>query len=386
MKIGIFTNAYKPIISGVVNSILLIRKGLTALGHRVYIFAPGYSGYRDREAGVFRFPSLNLTRKVRFPIALPYSPRLSRIIERVGLDVIHCHHPFVLGNVGARYARKLKIPLIFTFHTQYEQYSHYIPLPQEAVKRAARAAVKKYAGKCDSIICPSPAMLELLQDYGVDMAVEMLPNAIDIHKFKGRDGGRVRQKLGLEEDEKLLIYVGRMGVEKNLPFMLDSFRDALKEYPRARLMIVGEGPELSALTRMKDGMGLGGRVIFTGRVEYDEIPDYLAAAYAFIMTSTTEVKPLALLEAMASGLPVAAVSGVGIWDTVTHDRDGILTGEDRGEFTAALLRLLHDEALHDRMSLEARKTGEGYSMTGTAKKLESLYQKMISQKAEERQR
>lgn len=384
MKIGIFTNAYKPIISGVVNSIELIKKGLRKLGHKVFIFAPRFSGYRDKEAGVFRFMSVNLTNKIKFPLAIPYDARIFNIIDRLDLDLIHCHHPFILGEVGAWFAKKSGVPLVFTFHTQYEQYTHYIPFPQKLVKKMTRTSVLSYTDKCDLIICPSPNILSLLDDYGVTAPFEMINNAIDLRLFQKPKPAAVRARYGISESDKLLIYVGRMGIEKNIGFMLKAFRNASKEAPNAKLMIVGEGPELSALQEIAGRLEIGDKVIFTGRVEYKEIPNYYAAAYAFIMTSTTEVKPLALLEAMASGLPIVAVAACGSSDTVHEGRDGILTEHDLDKFSGALVKILRDQDLRDRLSIGAKKTSEEYSMDATSKRLENLYVKLIETKKREK--
>jgi 1,2-diacylglycerol 3-alpha-glucosyltransferase len=384
MKIGIFTNAYKPIISGVVNSIELIKKGMKARGHKVYIFAPKFQEYRDQEAGVFRFLSVNLSTDIQFPLAIPFSPRIYAILERLNLDVIHTHHPFLLGKLGVQFGRKKNIPIVFTFHTQYEQYSHYIPLPGEVVRKVTRFSVQNYTSKCDQIICPSSTILSLLDEYGVTTPVRMIHNAIDLSQFRNANPDRIRKKYGITKDEKLLIYVGRMAKEKNIEFMLEAFRKVQKDTPEARLMIVGEGPELEALEDYAEKLGISDRVIFTGRIEYKDIPDYYNAAYAFIMTSTTEVKPLALLEAMASGLPIVAVSAPGSSDTINHEFDGYLTDNNMDSFTAGLSRILSSTDLRNKLSEGAYKTSEQYSMENTAKILEELYQGLIKQRIKEK--
>ncbi len=383
MKIGIFTNAYKPIISGVVNSIDLIKKGMRELGHKVYVFAPRYPGYRDREAGVFRFMSLNLSGQVKFPLAIPYSMRIYRIIDRLDLDIIHTHHPFILGELGAHFSRKLDIPLVYTFHTQFEQYTHYVPLPQDILKMAVGPKIVSYTEKCDQIICPSPTIMNLLAKYGVKKPVEMIPNAIDLAQFRNGKPESIRDKYGISPKEKILIYVGRIGVEKNLPFMLEAFKKILNRQPHCRLMIVGEGPEVESIEELKEEMSLGDRVILTGRVEYNQIPAYFRAGYAFLMTSTTEVKPLALLEAMASGLPVVAVKAAGSSDTVHSGVDGILTEQEVDSFAGAVQNLFDDEGLYKSLSDGARKTSSQYSIEITARRLEKVYRGLIRRKKKE---
>lgn len=379
MNIGIFTNAYKPTISGVVNSIELIKTGMEARGHRVFIFAPRHKGYQDNEKDVYRFLSVSLTSKVDFPLPIPYSFKIFRMIPKLNLDVIHTHHPFILGEVGADFARKLRLPLIYTFHTQFEQYSHYIPFNQDIVKKITRSSVIRYAQKCNLIICPSTSILALLKNYGITSPVEMIPNAINIDVFRNPDSSWVRKKFNIADTDKTLIYVGRIGLEKNLGFMLKAFKKALNDVPEARLMIVGEGPELEALKDLSKSLEIEERTIFPGRVEYKDIPSFYGIGYAFLMTSTTEVKPLALLEAMAAGLPVIAISASGSSDTITQNYDGILTENNMDSYVSALLSVLKDPAKRDKLGMGARQTSEKYSISAICAKIEEIYQKMIKE-------
>lgn len=376
MNVGIFTNAYKPIINGVVNCIDLIRQGLTKRGHNVYIFAPFFPGYEEEDEGVFRFPSLNLTKKIKFPIAIPFSGKIRKLIPMLNLDIIHSHHPFLLGETGAQYSRKLHIPLIFSFHTQYEQYSHYIPLPQGLVKKVSKFSVTQYTKKCSFIITPGTSIIELLHSYGIKDNVIHINNAIDLSSFESPDRVKVRSKYSIGKNEKLLIYVGRMALEKNLAFMLEAFKIVLTSY-KAWLMIIGEGAELDNLKALALKLGISERVIFPGRIEYREIPSYYGASDIFIMTSTTEVKPLALLEAMASGLPIVAVSAHGASDTIIDGENGYLTEENREKFAEKVLSLLKNEKLLTSMRENSKRIAKGYSIDATTEQLIEIYRKAI---------
>jgi len=373
MRVAIFTNAYRPVVSGVVNSVDLIRKGLMRNGHTAFIFAPQVAGFQEQHSGVWRFRSLNLTRKVEFPLPVPYSTRIFPLIPRLNLDVIHTHHPFLLGEVGAHFAKKLGIPLVYTFHTQLEKYSHYVPLPQDLVRKAARDYVAAYARKCDCIICPSPSIRGLLDDYGVTCRVEVLQNAVDLRAYRRADGSGVRSGLGLGPERVLCIYTGRMGIEKNLSFMLRAFRNVHRDHPEAALMLVGDGPLLEDLQAEAAGLGLAEHVLFPGRVAYREIPSYYAASDLFVMTSTTEVKPLAVLEGMATGLPVVAVDACGTGDTVTTGHDGLLCECDEEAFANILRTAVADAALRRRLGEAARVTAEAYSLENYAHRLIELY-------------
>lgn len=156
LRVGLFSNIYRPIISGVVNSIDLLRKELLNQGHCPFVFAPRAPGYRDAHSGVWRFPSVQLSRRVNYPLAIPCWPPTHYAISQSRLQVVHTHHPFWLGEVGWMWAKIRKIPLVYTFHTQYEQYCHYIKLPQAPLRAVTRWAVQSFTGRCDLIIAPQP--------------------------------------------------------------------------------------------------------------------------------------------------------------------------------------------------------------------------------------
>ncbi|MCR5660684.1 MAG: glycosyltransferase [bacterium] len=375
MKVAIFTNAYRPLVSGVVNSVELIRRGLIRTGNIPYVFAPHAGDYKDTQAGVWRFRSVSLTQKVEFPIAIPYSTRIFPMIPRMGIDVIHTHHPFLLGEVGAFFAKHLQVPLVYTFHTQLEKYAHYIPLPSDLVRKAARDYVTAYTKKCSCIICPSPAIRGLLDEYGVTCRVEVLQNAIDVKAYRKADGSSIRRSLGLT-DELLCIFTGRMGIEKNLSFMLRSFKKAHSHFPKLRLMLLGDGPIWEELKLQAIDLDIADYVFFPGRVSYAEIPAYYAAADLFVMTSTTEVKPLAVLEGMAAGLPVIAVDACGTGDTVTNGHDGLLSECNETAYTAIWEKAAQDDALRETMGKNAALTAEQYSLDNYMQKLLALYREL----------
>ncbi|MHC9543715.1 MAG: glycosyltransferase family 4 protein [Vulcanimicrobiota bacterium] len=380
MNIGIFTNTYKPTINGVVNCVALIRQGLMERGHKVYVFAPSFPGYNECEEGIFRFPSLNLLKSVKYPVCIPYCPAITDKIPSLNLDIIHSQHPFVMGDVAAQWARKLSIPLVFTFHTQYEQYAHYIPLPRGFVQWVSKTFVKAYTSKCDLIITPGDSIIELLHSYGIHDNVVFMANAIDLSNFASPDKVRIRSQYGIRDDEKLLVYVGRMAREKNLPFMLRAFSQIRQKNNTIRLMIIGEGPELEHLKSYAAELSLSESVIFPGRVEYHEIPAYYGAAQLFVMTSTTEVKPLALLEAMASGLPIVAVTAHGSSDTIIDNVNGFLTEEKESVFADRVVMLINDEARLKSMTESSRKTAGVYSLDTMSDTLLNHYGEAVERK------
>lgn len=379
MKIGIFTNAYKPTISGVVNAVTLLKQGFVELGADPQVFAPRFPGYKKEEERVHRFPSVNLFPKTNFPLAIPFSPRLYKFIEQSRFAVLHAHHPYLLGQLAASYARKSRIPLVYTFHTQFEQYTHYIPLlPREMAKKITRDSVVGYLKNCDLILCPAKSVLSILNGYGVGDKVKIVPNPVDLSVFSGKDGEIVRKKFNVAPEEKLLVFVGRLGQEKNLENLFKVFARIREQVPQSRLMIVGEGPDEENLRLKAKNYFSNGEILFSGRVEFQDIPPYYAASDLYVMTSTTEVKPLALLEAMASRLPVVAFAAHGASDTVTHGKDGFLIEGGEAEFVKTAAELLKAPERLKEFGENAREAARQYHYLEVAQATLDTYRDLIA--------
>lgn len=379
MRVGLFSNAYRPVVSGVVNSLAELRKSLLKRHHTPFLFAPEVRGYRDRHAGVFRFPSLDLDKSVGFPVPIPYSARLARLVPRMGLDLIHSHHPILIGATAAKFSRKLDIPLVYTFHTQIEQYTHYVPFfSHETVRDAARNKVSRYLARCEVVICPSPSIRGLIDSYGVDARVEVVPNAIDLTKFQQNRKPKqdLRAELGLASRSLLTLSVGRLATEKGLPFMLKAFAGVARELDH-HLVLVGDGPQRAELTALRAALGLQDRIHFLGYIPYHRMPELYTQVDLFAICSTTEVKPLVVLEALASGVPVLAVSACGTVDTLHHGEDGLLTRLDQTEYEAAWNSLLQSPSLRAELSEGARKTARLYSIETYTDRLCHLYQEAV---------
>ena len=381
MRIGLFSNAYRPVVSGVVNSLNEIRRGLLKRNHTPFLFAPEARGYREGHAGVFRFPSLELDRSVEFPVPIPYSAKLARLVPRMDLDLIHSHHPILVGATAAAFAKKLRLPLVYTFHTQIEQYTHYVPFfSHETVRDAARAKVSRYLSKCELVICPSPTIREYIDSYGANTRVVTLPNAIDVEKFlRPETGGlSLRSHLALPPEARISLSVGRLAPEKGLPFLFECFKNTSGAAPH-HLVMVGSGPQKKELKALSRQLGLEHRIHFLGGVPYSDMPNLYQQSDLFVICSTTEVKPLVVIEALASGLPVLAVSACGTKDTVNHETDGLLCELDQSQYSAAWNRLLLDDEFRGRLSRGASQTAKGDSIEVYVDRLCQLYEEaMIS--------
>lgn len=381
MRVGLFSNAYHPVVSGVVNSLAEIRKGLLKRHHTPFLFAPEVRGYREKHAGVFRFPSLDLDPKVGFPVPIPFSARLARIIPRMGLDLIHSHHPILIGASAANFAQRLALPLVYTFHTQIEQYTHYVPFfSHETVRERARLKVSRYLNKCQLIISPSPGIRDLIDSYGVSTRVVTLPNAIDLSKFQRRRKLQpdLRERLGLAPNSKLSLSVGRLATEKGLPFLLRAL-SKFKSESEHHLVLVGDGPQKAELRRLAEHLDISHRTHFVGAKLYRDMPGIYSQCEAFVICSTTEVKPLVVLEALASGLPVVAVSACGTRDTLHHQHDGLLSDLDERTFLKNWQAVINSPELRSKLSKGAIQTSRSYSMDSYTSRLCALYQEVLQQ-------
>ncbi len=377
MRIAFYTNNYLPVISGVVRSVSAFRKALTEIGHNVFVFAQE-DDYQDEEPFIFRYPSLPLRMAGDIPAAVPVSPYVDWLLPSLKLDVIHTHHPVLLGQVAAYKAKKLGLPLVFTFHTQYQEYTHYVPLPQEVVqdflKHTVHDWLQNFMRKCQHIVVPSQSMLEILIDqYGLDSNYTVVPTGIDLAPFQQADGDAVRAQHGWE-DEIVMISVGRLALEKNWKLLLRAASLAMEKFPRLRVVLLGDGPDRRKLEQFTRELGIRDQVDFLGFVDFEDVPGYLKAADFFGFASTTETQGLVTMEALAAGLPVVAVDASGTRDILQDSVQGMLVENDPAAFAEAIGQLLGEQERFQQFKQETLSRAKTFEITRQAEKLVEVYQ------------
>jgi 1,2-diacylglycerol 3-alpha-glucosyltransferase len=250
-------------------------------------------------------PSLPLPTRTAYRLTLPLLDE-RRVQALSDLSIVHTHSPFVTGWMGLRYARRLHVPLVFTYHTQLEEYAHYVPFDLRATRNAAAHLTRGYANACDAVIVPTAAMERRLRELGVRVRIETLPSGIDVAQFaSGRRREDLRARLGVMPHEKMLLSVGRLGREKNLELALEAF--ARLGDPAVRFVVIGDGVHREALEREAARLGVARRVTFAREFSREALPDAYASADAFIFTSRSETQGLVLVEALAGGVGVVAV-------------------------------------------------------------------------------
>ena len=386
MHIAFFTNFYHPVVNGVVRSVASSREVLMKRGHNVFIFAQSAGDYQDEEPFIFRYPSLPLPLPGEISAAIPVSPFVEQLLPMLKLDIIHTHHPILLGQTAARKAAELNLPLVFTFHTQYWEYTHYVPFPQEAIQEFLKNAVhnwlKEFMKKCQHIIIPSESMKEILtRDYGLEERYTVIPTGTDLEPFLNADGKALRKKQGWQ-DEKVLVSVGRLAAEKNWETLLRAAARVYAEYPDLRLVLIGDGPDRANLEGLASELGIAERVTFTGALPFDEIPPYLKAADAFGFASVTETQGLVTIEAMAAGLPVVAVDGSGTRDIVEDGKQGLLVENDAEALATAISDLFSDPQRMKKFSGNALRRAKTFDINELGKQLVDVYKQAIEDKKE----
>jgi len=378
MRIGMMVDLYKPHVSGITNYIDLNKQYLEKIGHEVYVFTFGDEEYLDDDPRVVRSHGLPIV-DTGFYLNTRYSPEAQKILRT--MDVVHVHHPFLSGRLTLRFCRPRGIPIMFTNHTRYDLYAQaYIPsLPEGIGETFLRAYLPGYCQSIDLVVAPSPGMKKILQKVGVSSQIEVVPNGVDLTPFQKHVKPIDRRTLSFKEDDIVLIYTGRLGPEKNLPFLFRAFNGVVQAYENIRLLIVGDGPERENLMDRVQHMGISSKVKFTGMVDYHEISQYLATADAFVTPSVTEVHPLSVIEAMASGLSVLGIESPGVGDTIKDGTTGfIVKGEDLAAFTAKMVRLITSHDFRQKMGDRAREASREYAIERTTEIMLSHYRQIIA--------
>ena len=377
MRIGMMADLYKPHVSGVTNYIALNKRYLESEGHEVYVFTFGDEDYQEDEPNVIRSPGLPIS-----DTGMHFNLRYTRAARRTlrTMDVAHVHHPFISGSIALRYCRADRTPIVFTNHTRYDLYAKaYLPLLVDMIGVAAlKAYLLSFCRSCDLVVSPSAGMKDVLKDMGIDVPVDVVPNGVDIKPFLDPVEPLERTEFGFQAQDVILVYMGRLGPEKNLPFLLRSFAGIAQAYDNVQLMLIGVGPAKADSQDQVKYMGIEGRVRFTGLVPYDQMPRYLALGDAFVTASVTEVHPLSVIEAMASGLPVLGIDSPGIGDTIQDGVTGyLIPEEDLAAYTAQMVRLVVDQKQREQMSEQARKSVESYAIENTTQMMLERYQRVI---------
>ena len=381
MNILMMTNTYTPIVGGLEKSIESFTKEYRKRGHRVMVVAPTFKEMPTNELDVIRVPSFQDFKGTDFSVKLPIPGLLNDAFEEFKPDIVHSHHPFLMGDTALRVAYQLNIPLVYTNHTLFTYNTHYVS-DSEIIKRFVVQLSAGYAKLADQVFVPSVGVGDLLRQQGVESPIAVVPSGVDTAQFLKGDPKNIRDKFGISNTAYVVGYAGRLAPEKNLEFLARGVCRFLQAKEDACFLVAGKGPSEEIISDIFKAEGLAHRLFFTGVLAPEELADAFHAMDVFSFASKSETQGIVLTEAMAAGVPVLALDACGVHDLIDHGVNGILLNqEDEQEFAQALSDLAKlPQEKREAMSQAALATAARYSMDICAEKALSVYESVVKQK------
>ena len=387
MKIGIFTDAYEPYVSGVTTSIKMLKEALESMHHEIYIVTANLQNHQfiyDEKNKIIYVPGIK-TGIYETRLTSIYSRKAMKIIKSWHLDVIHSQTEFGIGMFSRLVSKKLNIPIVHTYHTLYEDYVHYVTHNHfnNLGKKIVIKLTKYFCEKtCSELIVPTPKIKDLFQHkYHITKEINVIPTGIDTTKFELDDNmartlKKLRQKYHLKKNDFVIGTVGRIAKEKNLDKEILAFNKLILYNPNFKLMIVGDGPELANLQALTTKLNLSDHVIFTGKITYDLIPTYYHLFNVMTSFSLSETQGLTIIEGLASSIPIICINDESFKTMIEHQYNGFLFNNDN-EFVEYILNLQHDLTLYSNIALNAKNSVYRYSKEVFASEILKVYHKAI---------
>ncbi len=384
MKIGIFTDCYYPQVNGVVTSVLMLEEELIKLGHEVIIVTVKVPNHIDDKDNIFRINSIPFSRWKEFRLGVPIFSEPFKQLKNMKFDVIHTHTEFSIGLLGKYMAKSLDIPALHTYHTMYEDYSHYVfnhKYGKNLIKKAIIRGSKLYVKQYDGIIAPTDKTKNALRRYGVGNNIFVVPTGINLRQFSKFNSNhpeliKLRKKYALSNDDKIILSLGRVSEEKSIQNIINQMPELIKEEPYVKLLIVGDGPYKNKLQKLCTKLNLNDHVIFTGQVPFDCVSYYYSLADVFVSASKTETQGLTIMEAMATGIPVVVYDDLNVKDVVIDGVSGRLFIKDT-ELTKSLINCFENEYKTKKLSKKATEIIANLSKESYAKKAEHVYYEIL---------
>lgn len=393
MRIGLFTDSYPPYINGVSTSVATLKRALEKQGHIVYVVTVSNNALKyeyDQEERIVKVPGI--------PIGI-YDYRLSRIyplsmintMKNWNLDVVHSHTEFGIGILARLFAKQFNIPLVHTYHTLYEDYTHYITHGyfEKSSKKIVEYLTKFYCDKtATELIVTTNKIYKLFREkYKFEKNIHIVPTGMEVEKFfkenvNYKDVDRLKRKLGIQRKDFVILFVGRLASEKNVEFLINCQKELVKKIKNIKLLIVGDGPDKEKYEELSKENGLENNIIFNGKAAWEEMPIYYHCADLFATASTTETQGLTVIEAMASGVVPLCIEDEAFLSTVTADLNGIIF-KDEKEYCEAVLKLYKDNQLRNKISNQARVQAEHCSSKTFADRVLEVYERAILDKKNE---
>ena len=366
LKVAVFSDSASPVANGVSVSIDTLIAALRRRGHSVHLYTSRFPGHVDSDPNVHRFPSIRSPWTGDYPLAVPpFYPWFAEF-KRQGFDVVHTHTPFTVGFVGLRWAESTETPIVATYHTHYDKYVHYMPFfPRRYLRYKVAKHTHFYYNSVSHVVTPSDASRRWLLRHSVSTPVTVIPTGVPEPKMFDRS--ELRLELGADPNTRVLLYVGRIAVEKNIRLILEAAQTVLRQRSDAVLWIVGDGPARSGFTEEARILGIGDRTVFWGSVPRHEVDRFYAAADVFVFASMTETQ----------GLAAVVVQGGGASQAVADGASGFIVPNNPEDMASHVLGLLDNDTLYAAVSRTARHDGLNLTVGAMAGKIESLYRQVI---------
>lgn len=382
-----FTNTYLPHVSGVARSVETIRDDLQTLGHDVYVVCPTFPGATTSTETILRVPAIQNFNGSDFSVRIPLPGAIRRHLHEFNPDIIHAHQPFLLGDAALRAAREWARPLVFTHHTMYEDYTHYVPGNQERLRQFVIRLSTDYANFCDHVIAPSESVAELIRRRGVESTITVIPTGIDPAFFAGGNGRKIREELGIPASSKVIGHLGRLAPEKNLDYLAEAIAVYLGQKAGAGryCLIVGGGPSEDRIVTIFQDRGVADRLYMAGKRTGQELANAYAAMDLFAFASKTETQGMVLAEAMAAGKPVIALDAPGAREVVHSSAVGrLLPGDaDAEAFAGALAEFPLTGDAYRKHSEAAAARAREFSREHCTRRLTGVYERLDRQSRRE---
>ena len=383
MRVGIFSDTYRPQVNGVVSSILTLEKELRKKGHKVYIITTTDPDAPTVEPNVLRIPSVEFKPLPQYRLGMLYSSKIIKKIKRLELDIIHSQTEWGVGTFARFAAINLEIPLVHTYHTLYEYYTHYVTRGHFTVpaKKLAAAISKFYCEKCNALIVPTRKVEDILYSYDVDKDMNIIPTGIELNKFyrenyTDEEIRFMRENFGIKDTDFLCVYIGRIAKEKSIDVLIDMFSKITDE--TYKFMIVGRGPVIEDLKEQAEKLGINDRVIFTGEVPHDKVPVYYQMGDVFLNASISETQGLTFVEAMAAKTPVNARYDLNLEDLLVKNEAGLVY-KDEEEFINNIKLLKENKEFREKIIENAYNVSQDFTAEKFGDRVEAVYKKTIEE-------
>jgi len=380
MRVLMVSDVYSPRVNGVSTSIETFRRTLAGNGIEVRLVVPRYGDEAD-EPGIVRVPGRPVPGDPEDRLVRWRAMHREVLAAARDCDLVHVQTPFVAHYAGLKAARKLGLPVLASYHTLFEEYlQHYAALlPAGWLKGQARAISRRQCNALDAVVVPSQAMRERLESYGVRVPLHVVPTGIPTAQFAGGDGAAFRARHGIQPGRPVALFVGRVAHEKNIGFLLEALVHARRQCPEVLLVVAGEGPARAGLQAAAGALGLADAVRFIGYLDRRHgLPDCYAAADVFAFASRTETQGLVLLEAMAAGLPVVALSAMGTAEILDGGRGAIVPPDCPQVFGETLAHILGHPAAWRHLGDDAAACAREWSDVAMAGRMAELYRRLPS--------